>query len=135
MYRPDFPPLPHPATADDVKAGKAIFHLDGQGKLADVPLPAVGIWKKTAKEREPRRGLILQAELGPDGEILYGVIERNAIRTVPASDFATVTPLAKTPPRKDCRSFDRTRPAVAHSSGELPVALGPANGLREPNWC
>jgi hypothetical protein len=52
-FIPDLPPLNRPATAADVKAGKAIFHLDGKGKPADLKLPAIGIFKKDAKEKDP----------------------------------------------------------------------------------
>ncbi len=92
---PNVRPLGRPATPDDVKAGKAIFHLNGNGKLADVTLPALGTWKRAAKVEEARRCLIVQAEVGPDGGIVYGIIEPHAIRAVRAGELAKVTPLPK----------------------------------------
>ena len=36
---PTFPPLDHPATADEVRRGLAIFSMEGQGEARTVPLP------------------------------------------------------------------------------------------------
>jgi hypothetical protein len=92
-YAPMLPPLGHPATAADVEAGKVIFHLDGNGKKASIKLPAVGTWKKAAKDDELCRGLIVQAEVRPDGSVVYGVVNRHAMQMVAASEFAEVVPL------------------------------------------
>jgi hypothetical protein len=94
-YLPDFRPLGRPATAADVEAGKAVFHLDGKGKLADVQLPLVATWPAQPKKEEFRNGLIVQAEIAPDGSVVYGVVERHAIRAVRANELATVTSLPK----------------------------------------
>jgi hypothetical protein len=94
LFGPDIAPLERPATAADVKAGKAIFHLDGKGKRANLDLPARGTWPKVGKEKAPRTCLIVQAEVQPSGATVYGVIEHHAIRMVPAEEFADVTPLA-----------------------------------------
>jgi hypothetical protein len=99
-FVPDLHPLGRPATAEDVRAGKAIFHLGGKGRLAELKLPAQATWEKGANEKEPRRGLIVQAEVGSDGETMYGVIERNAIRSVPAGELASVTPLTEVTPNQ-----------------------------------
>jgi hypothetical protein len=92
-FCPAIMPLGRPATADDVTAGKAIFHLGGGGKLAALELPARGTFKRTAKDKGTPYGLVVQAEVRPDGEILYGVIERHAVGAVPAGKFADLTPL------------------------------------------
>jgi hypothetical protein len=92
-FAPKVLSLGRPATAGDVKAGKAIFHLDGRGKLAAVELPARGTFKRHANDKDTRCGLLVQAEVRPNGEIVYGVIERHAVGTRSASEFADVTPL------------------------------------------
>jgi hypothetical protein len=92
-FGPDLRPLGRPATAEDVKGGRAVFHLDGKGKLAEVGIPARGKYKRAARADGPRSTLIVQAEVGPGGEVVYGVIERHAIRAVPARAFAEVIPL------------------------------------------
>jgi hypothetical protein len=94
-FGPDIAPLGRAATAADVKAGKAVFHLDGKGKLPGLELPARGTRPKGEEENSPRTGLIVQAESRPDGETVYGVIEHHAIRVVPSSEFTDVTPLTK----------------------------------------
>jgi hypothetical protein len=91
----DLPPLGRPATAEDVKLGKAVFHLGGKGKLVDLKLPALGTWKKGGKPGTPSGGIIVQAEMRPNGEVVYGVIERHAIRMAPALEFVAVTPLPR----------------------------------------
>jgi hypothetical protein len=78
-----------------VAAGKAIFHLAGKGKLADVELPARGTFKLPARDKTVRQCLIVQAETRPDGSTQYGISERHAVRRAPASAFADVVPLRK----------------------------------------
>ena len=82
--------LDRPATQDDVKAGRAIFHLDGKGKLHDVHLPAYGILKKDKKSKQRDRVLIVQAEVGPDGVITYGIISRHDVRVVSAKEVEKI---------------------------------------------
>jgi hypothetical protein len=94
-YVPDIRPLDRPATAADVESGKAVFHLDGKGKLGDVRLPLVATWPAQSKKAGLRKGLIVQAELRPDGEVVYGVVEYHSIRAVLGSELATVTSLPK----------------------------------------
>lgn len=91
-YGPDITPLGRPATAEDVKAFKAVFHLDGKGRVADMELPARGAWKIAGKEK-PRHCLIVQAEVRADGEVICGVIEHDRMRTATAREFAEITSL------------------------------------------
>ncbi len=93
-FAPDIKPLGRPATAHVGTDGTAIFHLDGKGTLPKLELPACGAWPKLANEKTARACLIVQAEMLADGDIFYGVIEHRAIRMVPASEFAAVTPLS-----------------------------------------
>lgn len=95
LLAPDIPPLGRPATADDVKAGKAIFDLDGKGKAADLDLPARGTFKQADKKKIPRYCLIVQAEVRPGGEVVYGIIERHAMRKAAASEFDEVKAVKK----------------------------------------
>jgi hypothetical protein len=104
-FVPDIQPLGRAATADDVRKGKAIFHQDGKGKLADAKLPLEAVLKNAGdapSDREPQhRGrprkvggvLIVQAEIGPDGKVKYGVIMSHELRTLAADDVKDVKPL------------------------------------------
>jgi hypothetical protein len=92
-FMPQITPLGRPATDKDVIAGKAVFHLNGQGKVASVDLPARGTFKATAKGEKPRQSLIIQAEVDSNGAIHYGIIEQHEIRMASADEFSTVTPL------------------------------------------
>jgi hypothetical protein len=83
-----------------VCAGRAIFHLDGKGKLADLKLPAVGTLKDSDKKESEKRVLIVQAEVGPDGEVVCGVIGKNEIRTARGKELSAVAPRA---PQKAAR--------------------------------
>jgi hypothetical protein len=110
-YAPDIRPLGRPATAADVAAGRAVFHRDGKGKPAAHP-PGTVILKPAARTswvptdgpvwlglacwlatwERTEAGLVLQAEVGPDGKLVYGVVFRHAIRTVQADEVEPATP-------------------------------------------
>ena len=92
-FMPNVGKLKAPATEDDVKAGKAIFHLGKGSKLADLQLPASGVLKRHEKEEKPPRVLIVQAEFDANGAVTYGVIGRREILTLPAGEVVQVTPL------------------------------------------
>jgi hypothetical protein len=94
-FGPEIRPLGRPATAADVAAGRAIFHVHGKGKVADVMLPARGTFRPAPGEQTPRHCLVVQAERDAHGAVCYGVIEQHAIRLVPASELADVTPLKR----------------------------------------
>jgi hypothetical protein len=89
-YIPDIKPLGRPATPDDVKAGSALFELNGKGRTADLRLPAWMLLKTEAGAEYPSYGLVVQAEVGADGKILYGVVLRHAIRTVRAEEVERI---------------------------------------------
>ena len=91
FFVPDIAPLGRTATADDVKMGKAIFQLGLKGKLADLKLPAVGRLRGEAA----RRVMIVQAEMGPGGEVTYGVISRDGVGTVAARELSDIVPWEK----------------------------------------
>jgi hypothetical protein len=93
-FIPDVRPLGRPANSEDVKAAKAIFHFDGQGRLADQALPAFGTFKSSVGKVPRSQALIVQAEVSPNGVLTYGVIEDNDVRAVPASEITEVKPLA-----------------------------------------
>jgi hypothetical protein len=92
VFVPDIRPLGRPATAADVTAGRAIFELNGAGKVADAKLPAWVVLKADAKLPDAPAGLVVQAEVGPDGKVVYGVIFRHSIRTVPADEVERLEP-------------------------------------------
>ena len=101
LYIPDIRPLDHPATAEDVRAGRAIFHLDGKGKLAKQRLPAVATPKTVEKKDhltrnvQPMPVLVVQAEIDADGNTFYGIIGEGPARKVKAEDLADVKPIQK----------------------------------------
>jgi hypothetical protein len=83
-------PLEKPATAADVTAGRAVFHLDGKGTILPVKPNTWVVLKTEAKKDNPPQGLVVQAEKNEKGEVTYGVIFRHAIRAVPAADVYVV---------------------------------------------
>lgn len=83
-------PLGHVATEKDVAEGKAIFHLGGDGKLADLRLPAKGRLKLDGGGDV--RVLIVQAEQRASGEVRYGVIGADRILEVSAEKVEGVEP-------------------------------------------
>jgi hypothetical protein len=93
-YVPDIKPLGRTATADDVKTGKAVFHLDGKGRLADLKLPAVAMLKRDEQKDSPTRLLIVQAEIGPDGELVFGVITKENIRFIRGIEVTSIQTFA-----------------------------------------
>jgi hypothetical protein len=72
--------LERAATEADVKAGRALFHLDGQGRKAPLEVPAVGLLVQS--KGEPVKVLILQAEVGPEGTV-YGVVGEGVMGRFP----------------------------------------------------
>jgi hypothetical protein len=107
-YVPAARPLGRAATAADVAAGRAVFHFNGKGKpVADAPAWVTRVtaprweWLRTdpiwlgltlwqAVSGPPEDGLVVQAEAGPDGELVYGVIFRRAIRAVRVDEVVPV---------------------------------------------
>jgi hypothetical protein len=67
--------------------------------VAGITLPAWCILKADAGEKHPPRGLVVQAEVGSDGAITYGVIFEHAMRAVSAADVEKVEESPK-PPRR-----------------------------------
>jgi hypothetical protein len=105
-FLPDIRPLGHAASADDVKTGKAIFHLAGKGKPADLKLPARAVLKRDEDKKPPSLLLIVQAEVDAEGSLIYGVITCEGIRSIPARDVASVKTFA---------DLDREEKAAAES--------------------
>ncbi|MCO5171679.1 MAG: hypothetical protein M9894_35700 [Planctomycetes bacterium] len=85
-FIPDLPPLDRAATAADVEAGRAVFHLDGRGRRAPLRLPAMA-------EVGEAPALVLQAEVDADGALLLGVLTVDALRRVPAAEVTGLRPL------------------------------------------
>jgi hypothetical protein len=82
-YIPNIRRLKRPATEEDVKAGRAVFHFGGKSKPAPPLFPASGAL-------EDRRALIVQAEIGPDGSVTYGVISHNGLRKIPSAKVSDI---------------------------------------------
>jgi hypothetical protein len=80
-------PLNRAATVTDVGAGDAVFHLNGKGEAAVIDLP---IWVFL---KDGSRGIAVQAEAGPDGKIVYGVIFRREMGPVAADEVVHTQPL------------------------------------------
>ncbi len=94
-FLPKIKQLEQPATPDDVKSGKAIFHLEGKGKPADLKLPACATLKGDEKKVKPEPVLIVQAERNDKGEIVYGGITRRGVRTFTEKEVTEIKPLPK----------------------------------------
>ena len=93
-FLPDIRPLGGPATAQAVAEGKAVFHLDGKGRPAKMTLPAVAHLRRDEKKRLPPV-LIVQAEVGPDGETICGVLGPEGSQTLRLSQLTRVTPIKR----------------------------------------
>jgi hypothetical protein len=90
---PDVPPLGRPATDEDVAAGKAIFSLQGKGRLASLKLPAQAIYRDGAEENLPRGAIIVQAEIQPNGKTKYGAFVRGGIVVVEGGSLTKIRPM------------------------------------------
>jgi hypothetical protein len=78
-----------PATAADVRAGRAVFDFNGRGRVPAGTRPG-WILLKGAGNDDSRWGRVVQAEAGPDGKVVYGAVFRHAIRAVRADDVERV---------------------------------------------
>jgi hypothetical protein len=86
-FGPPIYPMGRPATTADVRAGRALFHLNGLGAV--VPF---WDWQDTRIRLGGKGSLsvrIVQAEAAPNGRVLLGVIARHHVGVVPASVLAT----------------------------------------------
>lgn len=92
-FVPDIRPLGRPATADDVAKGLAVFHLAGEAKVAAVKLPAVAVLAREKRDKQPRKVLVVQAEIGQDGKTTYGIIGGGGIRGVAAEELSDIRPI------------------------------------------
>jgi hypothetical protein len=57
-----------PATEDDVRAGRAVFYVQGESAAAPIPLPSCTT--QTLENGTKQRVVVIQAEIGPQGTIL-----------------------------------------------------------------
>jgi hypothetical protein len=58
------------ATEQDVREGRAVFHVGGAVEVAEIPLPACGYQRMDDGSEQPV--VVVQAEVLPDGT-LFGV--------------------------------------------------------------
>jgi hypothetical protein len=86
-YIPDIVPLTAPATADDVAKGRAVFHLGGNGKRAELKLPTAAVFKRNEKDQYPPLMLVIQAEVVPGNQLTYGVISSEGIQVIPGNEL------------------------------------------------
>ena len=100
MFVPDVRPLDRAATAEDVAKGRAVFHLDGKGKPAEVKLPAVATLRQGKQGKEPPRVLVVQAEVGQDGKTTYGIIGGGDIGAASADELVGIKPIVEKKPAK-----------------------------------
>ena len=97
-FEPEMAPLDRPATAADVAAGRAVFHLGGCGELMSLVGPT---WVTTREpEGEESVGRVVQAELTADGSAVYGVLFPDSLAIVHERDVTQVTASA---PSKELR--------------------------------
>jgi len=114
-FVPDITPLGRAATADDVKAGLAVFHIDGTGKPADRKLPAVAGLKRDEKNERASKVIVVQAEVGADGAVTYGILSKDGLRAVPASELVEIKTLEQL--RKEHEEAERQRAKVKDTDG------------------
>jgi hypothetical protein len=143
-----FDPLDHPATAEEVAAGRAIFSLVGDGaEVRHVPLPSFPIaarWTKLAvfPDEPPimtvsdgrghsvpyieglQTGRVWQAEEVRQGDgwrRYYGFVGRHALTRVPAEDIEFVPPPGWAPLSADLDG--RIVVKEAATDGPIPIEL------------
>ena len=84
--QPVFPIRPHAAAAADVLAGRALFHLHGQGRVAPIDLPAFGKLKSLPTGTRPRPAwdsvIVVQAEIDRRGRTILGIVTPHDFRVV-----------------------------------------------------
>jgi hypothetical protein len=95
MFIPDVPLLAHPATAEDVENGRAVFHLDGKGKPAKMKLPAIATLREPKQGKHSPRVLVVQAEVGPDGKTTCGIVGGGTFRAAAADELLDIKPIAE----------------------------------------
>ena len=98
-YIPDMPPLGRVATDDDVKSGRAIFHLPGQARLARLDLPATATLRGRASLDEDGKSefcvLVVQAEISTNETTVYGIIGDGPGRIAKADELTDIKPIGK----------------------------------------
>lgn len=92
FFAPRFPALAGPATPDDVAAGRAVFSSNGAGRPAPAGtlLPAVSRLRRSEPWEHPYVWLV-QAELSPDGKLVYGALFFYGRRAIPRDQLDEVT--------------------------------------------
>ncbi|HET6329100.1 MAG TPA: hypothetical protein VFG04_30735 [Planctomycetaceae bacterium] len=98
-FLPEWKPLSRPATQVDVTAGRAVFQLNGTGKVAPLKLPAVASAARSLPFfpviSRPKLLLIVQAEIDAKGKTVYGVIGAGAPRRVRPDELTDIKPIRK----------------------------------------
>ena len=92
-FIPDFPALRAVATAADVAAGRAVFALPGNRKLAALHLPASARLKKDHDKKWAKRVIIVQAEIDEAGTIHYGIVGSHEIRAAGSDELEDIQPM------------------------------------------
>lgn len=94
-FVPLFPRLDRLATADDVDSGRAVFHQGGEGRVAppELVLPCIAQRRAGPNERAGRDPVyVVQAEIGPDGALYYGVVWHRGMQRLRADALERVHP-------------------------------------------
>jgi len=93
QYIVDMPPLNRAANAQDVAERRAIFHLNGKGRLTEMKLPSTAIFAKDKDEQYPDHVLILQAEVDENGKTILGIVSRHETRSILSDELINIRPL------------------------------------------
>lgn len=127
-FIPDLLPLGRPATAADVEAGRALFHQDGRGRLADLRLPAVA--EVVSSSGTPVRAIVMQAEVTPEGRLRYGAFSLEHAGPLDEDAVSACWPLPSTAEADDASR----RLAMAVSTGDVAEALRFARTDAQREW-
>lgn len=96
---PDIPPLPNAATPEDVAAGRAVFTRNGESTRLPMKLPARAVFAEDAGEDQKQRtAIIVQAEMGKDGRVMYGVLFRGGMGIMTDKELSGIMPMEKQDP-------------------------------------
>lgn len=96
-FLPILPSLDRPATADDVTAGRAVFHLADAGPKPRIRTPVAAEWLARKQSGWSSDGqaygrdvVILQVERDAKGDLWFGIADGNGFHVVPNKEIGTL---------------------------------------------
>lgn len=88
------PPLARPAISGDQKAGHAFFSIGTGARVADLPLPAKGLWHIPGAQPRTEVVLVFQAEDDARGQCHLGILAKDDVSEVDGGLVTDITALS-----------------------------------------